>query len=68
VAAEGAALAGQKRFDQADALLLASFEVLGADSGALTFFTNNTARWLANLYESQGDTEKATHFRTLLAM
>lgn len=49
VSAEGAALAGLGRVEEARALLQSSSRVLTADSEALPYFVNSAARWAASL-------------------
>jgi hypothetical protein len=58
-AAEGAALAGLKQFDEAEKLLLASNEVLSKSKQAAHVYVVNSSRWLANLYQETGRAEKA---------
>jgi tetratricopeptide (TPR) repeat protein len=68
VAAEGAAMAGLKKYDEAEILLLQSHALLSADGGALSFHTSNATRWLADLYERQGRSEKAAEYLSLLEL
>src|SRR5688572_27293365 len=62
-AAEGGALTGLKRFDEAEKLLLASYTVLHKDKGALHIYVTNSSRWLAKLYEAMGQPAKADRYR-----
>ena len=61
-AAEGAALAGLRQFDEAEQLLLASNEVLHKDKAAVHIYVTNSSRWLAKLYQAMGQPEKARKY------
>jgi tetratricopeptide (TPR) repeat protein len=61
--AEGAALAGLQRHEEAEALLLASYEVLGSDPGTLPYYASSGRRWLAELYQSTGRPREAAKYR-----
>jgi eukaryotic-like serine/threonine-protein kinase len=60
--AEGAALAGLKRSNQAEALLLESHAVLHQDKAVMRYFMNRADRWLAKLYQTTGRPEKAAKY------
>ncbi len=62
-AAEGGALAGLKRFDEAEKLLLASYKVLHKDKSALHIYVTGSSRWLAKLYQAMGQPAKADRYR-----
>ena len=62
-AAEGGALAGLKRFDEAEKLLLASYEVLHKDKAAVHIYVTGSSRWLAKLYQAKGEPAKADRYR-----
>jgi tetratricopeptide (TPR) repeat protein len=48
--AEGAALAGLQQYQQAEAMLKDSFQVLGKDPVTPPYYVSSAKRWLANLY------------------
>ena len=62
VNAQGAALAGLKRYAEAEKLLLESHAVLHRDSAALRYFVKSSDRWLADFYKATGQPEKAAKF------
>jgi tetratricopeptide (TPR) repeat protein len=62
ISVEGAARAGLKEFQQAEALLLDSHAVLKSDTGALRYYVNSSERWLATLYKNTGRPEKAAKY------
>jgi serine/threonine-protein kinase len=62
-AAEGAALAGLGRYDEAEKLLLASYGVLHNEQGAAHVYVVNSSRWLVKLYLATGQPAKATRYR-----
>ncbi|MEQ8207674.1 MAG: tetratricopeptide repeat protein [Woeseia sp.] len=64
--AEGAALSGLGRSDEAEPMLLQAVAVLDADSGALPFFSRNATRWLAAHYEKTGQTAEAAKYQQML--
>jgi tetratricopeptide (TPR) repeat protein len=55
--AEGAALAGLGRVDEAEVLLLQSVEVLQNDADARPYYVSSAARWLRQLHRSMGKPE-----------
>jgi tetratricopeptide (TPR) repeat protein len=61
-AAEGAALAGLRRFDEAEPLLLKGYDVLHSDKAAVHIYVTNSSRWLAKLYQDMGQSEKAARY------
>jgi hypothetical protein len=61
-AAEGAALAGLRRFDEAEPLLLKGYDVLHSDTAAVHIYVTNSSRWLAKLYQDMGQSEKAARY------
>ncbi|HET9662678.1 MAG TPA: tetratricopeptide repeat protein, partial [Burkholderiales bacterium] len=63
---EGAALAGLKKYEEAEPLLVDSYAVLSHDSGALSLFVTESARRLEALYSAWGKPEKAREYRALL--
>ena len=64
--AEGAALAGQRKYAQAEPLLVKSYNVLSSDAGAMPMFVTETTRRLASLYEDWGKPEQAAEYLELL--
>jgi hypothetical protein len=56
MSAQGEALTGLGKFDEAEVLLLGSFEILKADDGALPMFVESTEQRLASLYQRWGRT------------
>jgi len=60
--AEGAALAGLQRFDEAEVLLLQGFEGLSNDDDAKPYFVSSASRWLAQLYRSTGRPNEAAKY------
>ena len=61
--AEGAALAGLGRLNEAEPLLVNGHAALTGDDGALPFIVDSTTRWLADFYESTGQTSEAERVR-----
>ena len=61
--AEGAALAGLRQFEKAEPLLLASHAVLSKEKGAAHVYVSSSNRWLAELYQSMGQPDKAARYR-----
>jgi tetratricopeptide (TPR) repeat protein len=59
ISAEGAALAGQGKFADAEPLLLQSFSVLNKDPSALPLFVDETMRRLESLYVDWGKPDRA---------
>src|SRR5690606_25302990 len=59
---EGAALTGLRRYDEAEALLLKSLDVLTSDPGALPAFIRDTRRRLAELYRETGRPNDAARY------
>lgn len=53
-AAEGAALSGLRRFDEAAALLPQSAQALSKDVDALPYFVESAERWLDDFYSASG--------------
>ena len=66
VSAEGAALAGQRKYAEAESLLVKSHDVLSNDAGALPMFVTETTQRLASLYEDWGKPEQAAEYLELL--
>ena len=64
--AEGAALAGLRQYESAEALLLQSRERLLGDEGALPVDVVKTTRRLADLYSAWGKPAEASRYRALL--
>jgi hypothetical protein len=54
MSAQGEALTGLGKFDEAEVLLLGSYEILKADDGALPLFVDSTEQRLASLYDQWG--------------
>jgi hypothetical protein len=63
--AEGAALAGLKRYDEAEPLLVESYQVLRKDTGALPFFVTRASRWLVDLYVQTDRPAEAARYRAM---
>ena len=63
--AQGAALAGLGRYEEAEPLLLEGVGALQGDSGALTRYVAAASRWLADLYEKLGRTDEAAKYRAI---
>lgn len=61
--AEGAALAGLKQYDAAEALLVDSVRILRSDSGALPFFVSSAKRWAFDFYRTLGRNDEAARYR-----
>ena len=66
ISAEGAALAGQRKYAEAETLLIKSYEILTNDAGAMPMFVSQTAKRLAALYEDWGKLEQAAEYLALL--
>ena len=62
ISAEGAALAGLKKYDEAEPLLIRSYDVLSADKGALPVFVTETTERVVSLYEDWGRAEEAKKY------
>jgi eukaryotic-like serine/threonine-protein kinase len=60
--AEGAALAGLLRHEEAEASLLASYAILSSDPGTLPYYASSSRRWLAALYEALGRPREAARY------
>ena len=63
--AEGAALASQRSYTQAEPLLLRSHSVLRQDPNAVPRYVNEATRRLASLYSEWGKPEQAAEFLAL---
>ncbi|MDH4048502.1 MAG: tetratricopeptide repeat protein [Gammaproteobacteria bacterium] len=63
--AEGAALAGLKQYEEAEPLLVESFNVLRAETSALPYFVAGARRWLVNLYDKTGRPDQAAKARAI---
>jgi tetratricopeptide (TPR) repeat protein len=64
--AEGAALAGLGRLDEAEPLLIGGHEALTNDGGALPFIVDRATHWLAAFYDSTGAAGEADRVRDAL--
>jgi tetratricopeptide (TPR) repeat protein len=64
--AEGAALAGLRRYEEAEAILVQSFTVLKNDASATSFYVANATRWLADLYQKLDKPDEAARYRAML--
>jgi tetratricopeptide (TPR) repeat protein len=64
--AEGAALAGLERYEEAEALLSQSFAMLRNDPGALPIYVRNATRWMAALYTGLGNPNEAAKYVAIL--
>jgi len=62
IGAEGAALAGQSKYVQAEPLLLRSHSVLSQDPSAQTRYVDDATRRLASLYSEWGKPERAAEY------
>jgi hypothetical protein len=62
---EGAALAGLRRFAEAEGLLVESYTVLSNDASAIPMFVNQASERLVSLYEAWGKPEKAAEILPL---
>ena len=60
---KGAALAGMKRYDEAEPVLTAGYEALENDGGALPFLVNATAEALVSMYTDWGKPDQAARYR-----
>ena len=65
--AEGAALSGLCRFEDAEGLLLTSYEALTAQGSALPVFVKQVTKYLALLYERWEKPDEAMRFTRMLA-
>ncbi len=65
IGAEGAALAGQGNYTEAEPLLLKSHSVLSQDPNALPRYVNEATRRLASLYSEWGKPAQAAEFLAL---
>lgn len=63
IGAEGAALAGQQKFAEAEPLLVQSHAILSEDPNAMSIFVAESKDRLASLYAAWGKPEKAAEFR-----
>jgi hypothetical protein len=63
--AEGAALAGLKKYDEAEALLISGFNRLRSDAGATPYVVASANRWLVNFYEASGRPAEAAKYRAM---
>jgi tetratricopeptide (TPR) repeat protein len=61
-AVQGAALAGLRRYDEAEKLLLTSYKVLHEERGVLKIYATSSGRWLAGLYQAMGKPDKAARY------
>ncbi len=66
VSAEGAALAGQEKYAEAEPLLVKSYSVLSNDAGAMPMFVKETTKRLADLYADWDKPEQAAKYLKLL--
>jgi tetratricopeptide (TPR) repeat protein len=62
IGAEGAALAGQHRYADAEKLLLQSHTILSQDQNAMTLFVTEANRRLASFYSEWGKPELAAEY------
>jgi tetratricopeptide (TPR) repeat protein len=65
--AEGAALAGLGEYDEAEALLSDSVNVLQRERAALPYYVRSATRWLAGLYTTLGRPNEAAEFSAMLS-
>jgi tetratricopeptide (TPR) repeat protein len=63
---EGASLTGLRRFDEAEALLTASYALLDTDAGVLEIYKRDVLRHLVRLYLAWGKPQQATRYQQLL--
>jgi len=63
--AQGAALVGLGRYEEAEPLLAEGVSALQGDSGALTRYVSSASRWLADLYQKLGRTDEAAKYRAI---
>ena len=61
--AQGAALAGLKRYDKAEPLLVESYKVLRNDADARPLYVSSARRWLVDLYIQTGRPAEAERYR-----
>ena len=66
-AAEGAALSGLERFEDAEILLLNSYEVFSSRESALPIFATQSAKYLMLLYQRWGRLDEADRFSQILS-
>jgi hypothetical protein len=66
MSAEGAALTGLGRYDEAEPLLLDGLAILSEDPGALRVVLTNTRRRLADLYAAWGKKTEAAKYVAVL--
>ena len=66
IGAQGAALAGQQKYAEAESLLLQSHSVLSQDPNAMTLFVTDASRRLASLYSEWGKPEQAAEYVAML--
>jgi len=64
--AEGAALAGLRKYSEAEVLLLRSYGVLKSDPDAMPMFVAQATKYLAELYHDWGKPEQAAKYLKLL--
>jgi len=62
IGAEGAALAGQQKYADAEKLLLQSHTILSQDQNAMTLFVTEANRRLASFYSEWGKPELAAEY------
>jgi serine/threonine protein kinase/Tfp pilus assembly protein PilF len=62
----GESLAGQKQFALAEPMLLAGYEGMTRQGGASSTIREQTARWVAQMYQNLGQLKKATEWRQKL--
>jgi serine/threonine protein kinase len=63
----GESLAGQKQFSHAEPMLLAGYEGMAKQGGASSTFREQTARWIAQMYQNLGQPEKSAEWHQKLA-
>jgi hypothetical protein len=63
----GACLVSQRRFDEAEPLLVESYRILLAVRGATAKQTRLALEHVVDLYKESGKAEKATQFRALIS-
>ena len=62
----GACLTAQGRYEEAESLLLHAHNAIKSKLGAKHRSTLQAVRWLTQLYEAWGKSEKAAEYRALL--
>ena len=65
IGAEGAALAGQRNFAEAEPLLLQSYKVLSEDPSAMSVFVSDASRRLAVMYSEWGKPDQAAEYESI---